>query len=255
MGLLVFGVGTACKAASDSPKSANETLVQESLNLQRASVQEQIRAVSHQSGISRQQPLTPARDYITPLLPLLAPVPLRFSDCPRLHTLEINELVADAAKEQSLPPALIRAVMKQESGFKPCAISVKGAEGLMQLMPATALGFHVTDPFDPRQNVEAGAALLKQLFVKYGGDLKLVLGAYNAGQARVDTTNGVPDITETRNYVSSILRALGIEEQKPETEFSFPASVEPLNTIGLDGLNWMSPQSQSQPAPFPIFDH
>jgi soluble lytic murein transglycosylase-like protein len=96
--------------------------------------------------------------------------------------------------------------MQQESGFRPCAISPKGARGLMQLMPATLEQFKVEDAFDPTANIEAGAAFLKQLLDKYKGDMKLALAAYNAGPAAVDKAGAIPDIKETRDYVESILR-------------------------------------------------
>jgi soluble lytic murein transglycosylase-like protein len=102
-------------------------------------------------------------------------------------------------------------VIRKESAFYPCAVSPKGALGLMQLMPATAEMLGVTDPFDPKQNVDAGAKFLKQLIEKYAGDLPLALSAYNAGPARVDTARGVPDIAETKNYVADILSSIRVE--------------------------------------------
>jgi soluble lytic murein transglycosylase-like protein len=100
-------------------------------------------------------------------------------------------------------------VIKQESGFRPCAVSPVGAQGLMQLMPDTADQLRVADAFDPAQNVNGGAAYLKQLLTKYKGDIKLTLGAYNAGPKRTDDAGGVPNIPETQNYVASILADMG----------------------------------------------
>ncbi|MBV9305376.1 MAG: lytic transglycosylase domain-containing protein, partial [Acidobacteriaceae bacterium] len=124
-----------------------------------------------------------------------------------------------AAAKQTLSPALLRSVIKHESAFRPCAISVKGAQGLMQLMPSTAEQFGVIDPFDPKQNIRGGAAFLRQLLNRYGGDLKLALSAYNAGAGRVEASGGVPDLLETQSYVGSILGDLGINEEPsiPET--------------------------------------
>ena len=114
-------------------------------------------------------------------------------------------MINDAARKQSVDPALVREVARQESGFRPCAVSPKGAEGLMQLMPATQLQFDVTDPFDAGQSLQAGTKLLKQLLDRYQGDVPMALSAYNAGAGRVDKAGGVPEIPETKNYVMSIL--------------------------------------------------
>jgi soluble lytic murein transglycosylase-like protein len=119
--------------------------------------------------------------------------------------------VLGAAQRESLDPKLLTAVIQQESGFRPCAISDKGAQGLMQLMPDTADRFSVKDPFDAKQNVDAGAKYLKELITRYSGNLGLALGAYNAGPEAVDKAGGIPDIPETTDYVKSILTKLGIE--------------------------------------------
>ena len=89
--------------------------------------------------------------------------------------------------------------------------------GRSQLMPATQADFGGTDPFDPKQNIDAGARLIRQLLNRYGGDLALALGAYNAGPGRVDEQGGLPDFPETRNYVLELLRKLGREQPNPET--------------------------------------
>ena len=120
----------------------------------------------------------------------------------------VAPLIDGAAKAQDVEAHLLRAVIEQESAFRPCAISVKGAQGLMQLMPDTAEQLAVKDVFDPKENIEAGAKYLKQLLDKYKGDLKLALGAYNSGPTTVDQAGGIPDIPETRDYVDSILKKL-----------------------------------------------
>ena len=120
----------------------------------------------------------------------------------------VTPLIENAAKANELQVKLVRAVIEQESGFRPCAVSPKGAQGLMQLMPATASELNVKDVLDPRENVAAGAKHLKQLLDKYKGDYKLALAAYNAGTAAVDAASGVPDIQETRDYVDSILKKI-----------------------------------------------
>ena len=139
-------------------------------------------------------------------------------DCPALSAKEADRLISFAAEREQLSPDILKAVIRQESGFKPCAVSEKGAEGLMQLMPETARELNVANPFDPEQNVRGGAALLKRLLARYGGDLSLALGAYNAGATRVDEAGGVPEIDETQNYVASILSDLDTETKATEAE-------------------------------------
>jgi soluble lytic murein transglycosylase-like protein len=122
---------------------------------------------------------------------------------------ESAPLVRAAAARHQLNPELIKAVIRQESGFKPCVVSGKGAMGLMQLMPETADSLKATDPFDPAQNIEAGARYLKQMLERFKGDIRLALAAYNAGPEKVDGPKpAVPDIPETRAYVDSIYSAL-----------------------------------------------
>lgn len=130
------------------------------------------------------------------------------ANCDPLPKTRVEELIAKAAEKESVKPELVREVMQRESGFRPCAVSVAGAQGLMQLMPATAEQFGVKDPFDPEQNVAAGTRFLKQLLERYKGDVALTLAAYNAGPGTVDQAGGVPGISETQNYVREILKRI-----------------------------------------------
>jgi soluble lytic murein transglycosylase-like protein len=125
----------------------------------------------------------------------------------------VDGLVNQAGKEASVSPDLLRSVISQESAFRPCAVSDKGAMGLMQIMETTASDLGVKNPFDPRENVTAGAKLLKQLINLYNGDLTLALSAYNAGPARVNPLLGIPQIPETIHYVNKILSAFQPSEQ------------------------------------------
>ena len=128
--------------------------------------------------------------------------------CEPIPEPQLAHMIDDVAKRQGVQPALVREVARQESAFQPCAVSVKGAEGLMQLMPSTQAQFQVRNPFDAQQSLEAGSKLLKELIERYHGDLKLALSAYNAGPTRVDQIKAIPDIPETKSYVSDILEHL-----------------------------------------------
>lgn len=127
-------------------------------------------------------------------------------DCPALTDAESAPLIQSAAKANGVEPALLRAMIQQESGFRPCAVSAKGAMGLMQLMPETVDLMHVGNVFDAAQNISGGAAYLKRMLERFKGSLRLALAAYNAGPEKVQ--DAVPDIPETRDYVERILKAL-----------------------------------------------
>ena len=108
-----------------------------------------------------------------------------------------------AAQQYDIDFGLIKAVIHTESGFDPNARSGPGAQGLMQLMPATAKRYRVTDAWDPAQNINAGAKHLRYLLKRYG-DLSLALAAYNAGEGNVDKYGGIPPFTETQDYVERV---------------------------------------------------
>jgi soluble lytic murein transglycosylase-like protein len=116
-------------------------------------------------------------------------------------------LIDAAAKQADLPPALLRAVIAVESAFDPQAVSRKGAQGLMQLRPATARRYHVRQPLDPAENLRGGAQYLRDLLKRYGNDMELALAAYNAGEDAVDRHGRtIPPFAETRAYVPAVLK-------------------------------------------------
>ena len=118
----------------------------------------------------------------------------------------VGSIVLQVAREVDVSPQLLHAVIAVESAYDARAVSTKGAQGLMQLMPATAQRFGVTDPFDPHENVRGGARYLKALLEQFKGDVKLTLAAYNAGEnAVVRYGNRVPPFTETQRYVPKVM--------------------------------------------------
>jgi len=124
-----------------------------------------------------------------------------------LNSLEISSLVNEASLTTGTPPGLVRAVLMAESAGDPSAISLAGAQGLMQLMPGTASSCGVSDAFDPTQNVQCGAGYLKQLLDRYHGNVTLAVAAYNAGPGAVDKYHGVPPYPETQAYVARVVSA------------------------------------------------
>jgi soluble lytic murein transglycosylase-like protein len=125
-------------------------------------------------------------------------------DRTRLNTTAYDKEIAAAAERWKVDPALVRAVIHAESAFRPDAISRKGAQGLMQLMPGTADMYGVQDPFDAAQNIDAGVQHLAGLLARYNGDVTLAAAAYNAGEGAVQRHGGIPPFEETRFYVQRV---------------------------------------------------
>ncbi len=121
---------------------------------------------------------------------------------------DINSIVDDAAARHGVDPLLVHAVIKVESGYDRFAVSPKGAQGLMQLMPGTARQLGVTNAFDQRQNVEGGVKYLRHLMSSFS-DMRLVLAAYNAGEGAVMEYRGIPPYEETQEYVYKVGRRYG----------------------------------------------
>ena len=153
------------------------------------------------SGFEEEEVVTPE-----PVVAVHEHVLAAAPETPALPSRDPREMVRAAARRSGLPPEFVESVAQIESGFRPDAVSPKGALGVMQLMPATArtLG---ADPHDTAQNIDAGTRLLRDLLVKYDGDVLKALASYNAGAGAVDKYQGMPPYNETRWYVKKVIDA------------------------------------------------
>jgi len=158
--------------------------------------------------LKRLDPPSQTPDFLTMMAGVTAPTPanmqagiLRGVSTPG----DLDSIITQAASRYNIRPSLLRALVKQESGFNPNAVSPKGALGLTQLMPDTAAGLGVSDPFDPEQNVMGGAQYLRSQLDRFNGDETLALAAYNAGPAAVLRYHGMPPFPETQRYVNRVL--------------------------------------------------
>ncbi len=139
--------------------------------------------------------------------------------------------IRHAARVHGVDPKLIKAVIKMESDFNRYAVSSKGAQGLMQLMPATAKYLRVYDSFDPWQNIYGGTKYLKKLMTSFNGDLRLTLAAYNAGPTRVMKYRSVPRIPETIKYVSKVMRQYQLYQSMAALPLSTSIRVREIVTV------------------------
>ena len=141
----------------------------------------------------------------------------------------LDQVIQRSANRHQVDPDLVRAVVRVESDFNPSAVSSRGAQGLMQLIPATAERFGVRNPFDPVDNIEGGVRYLKFLLKLFRGDLELALAAYNAGENAVRRYNGVPPFRETQNYLRKISRIYPLDWQN----YGVPEVVKFVDSKGI----------------------
>ena len=153
--------------------------------------------------------LAPPALMAEPLIPPVEAIVIRQRNAKKVPIKPVKrhyrQLIHRAASRYGVDPAMIKAIIMAESGFNPKAVSRRGAQGLMQLMPQTAQSLGLADAFDPGGNIDAGARYLRQLLNHFRGDIELALAAYNAGIQNVIDHNGVPPFKATRRYVRRVL--------------------------------------------------
>jgi soluble lytic murein transglycosylase-like protein len=161
---------------------------------------------------------------------------------------QYDSIIEKAASSNSVEPNLIRAVIVVESGFNSHAVSKRGAVGLMQLMPATATRFGVSNLFDPRQNVHAGARYLKFLIDRFGQDVRLALAAYNAGEEAVERNGGqIPPFSETMAYVPRVLKIYQMLKDQPRATWPVPGELRPWRVYRCGCTKLRPPPGSSHP--------
>ncbi len=166
----------------------------------------------------------------------------------------LDTIILREATRHGVRPELVRAVIQVESAFNPRARSQKGAMGLMQLMPATAADLHVTDPYDPDQNVRGGVTYLRQLLDRFDGNEELALAAYNAGpEAVARHGNQVPPFRETRNYLDRVRSSTTVTDRDRSATVSNGQTIYKSYEV-RDGRRILSYSDVPPPAPRPAAD-
>jgi soluble lytic murein transglycosylase-like protein len=166
---------------------------------------------------------------------LSLPRPPEASPSSKTSAIDLNQIVTSTSATYHLDPDLVNSVIHAESGFNSRAVSRKGAQGLMQLMPGTAGQLGVTHPLDPQANVEGGTRYLRQLLELYNFDLIKALAAYNAGPLRVQQYGGVPPYRETRAYVAKIVHDYNRKKIAQEKAAATAKSGHLRKTTGTTG--------------------
>lgn len=151
----------------------------------------------------------------------------------------LEDIYKEASQTYGVSVELLKAMTKQESNFNPNATSRSGAQGLMQLMPATAASLGVTDAYDPYQNIMGGAKYIRKMLDRYNGNVTLALAAYNAGSGNVEKYGGVPPFAETQNYIAKITKYLeeGVTIPDNETVYTAESTVNGNDEVTYQDLN------------------
>jgi soluble lytic murein transglycosylase-like protein len=180
-----------------------------------------------------------------PDAPTAAAKPAAVAPQATARPLDLNEVILAASDTYRLDPDLVNSVIRAESGFNIHAVSPKGAQGLMQLMPQTANQLGVSNAFDPEANVAGGARYLRELLERYNFDLIKALAAYNAGPQRVEQYGGVPPYYETKAYVARIVRDFNKKKLAAKSSAQPAASKSPANK-SPSAASKMKPSPQAQ---------
>lgn len=151
-------------------------------------------------------------------------------------TTSLDAIFNKAAKTYGVDVKLLKAIAKQESNFKTDVVSKAGAQGVMQLMPATAKAMGVKNAMDPEQNIMGGAKLISQLLDKYDGDVKLALAGYNAGTGNVAKYHGVPPFEETKNYIKKVMHYYKDGVNAPDTKVTTQGNAAKTGAPDFSGL-------------------
>ncbi len=161
---------------------------------------------------------------------------------PAIAPKQLSDMVDRIAQESGVEAPLVHSVIQAESNYNPSAVSNKGAQGIMQLIPSTARRFGVNDAFDPEENIAGGVKYLRFLLDYYQGDYTKAIAAYNAGEGAVDKYNGVPPYAETQGYVKNVAKNLTAQRSKAAASLVQPAPAETRPRIqarvGADGLRY-----------------
>lgn len=201
IGLFSFAALAQTPSVAPAAPPAAQTAEKIQAGMAAALAQQRASVIKQVSAATGKVPPPAASFFTVPWIE--SPVAFTVPPCDPLPAGQLDDLVQSNSKQQGVKPDLIRAVIDEESGGRPCAVSWKGAQGLMQLMPATAQRFGVTDTFDPKQNIEAGVRYLKFLQDTFQDD-RLAIAAYNAGENAVAKYKDVPPYPETLNYVAKV---------------------------------------------------